>query len=77
MIIDLDNKLMSWDRQVDYPQPHTQYFYNTLQMMSKVMINPLTKLDRCNDLVNEEDDMLLTLKRYFSNNLQVKQAFIN
>jgi len=39
MILDIDNERMNWDRQVNYPQPHTQYFFNSLQVINQTMVH--------------------------------------
>jgi hypothetical protein len=77
MIIDIKNQRISWDRKVDYPQPHTQYFYNTLILLSNLSPVHFGKITRSNSVTKPTEEILGSLKKYISDNLLIKQAFIN
>lgn len=77
MIIDIENDRIHWDRRVKYPQPHAQYFLNTLTMIKQSMPNSSIKLTRSLSVANSDEEQLLALKKYIQDNLHIKQAFVN
>lgn len=66
-----------WERKVEYPQPHTQYFHNTLKLLKQNSPKQLNKLMKSQSVANPEEEQLVSIKKYIGDNLQIKQAFVN
>ena len=64
MIIDTTTQKLVWAREVAYPQPHTQYFLTTLNLLKSLPHNTT-------------DAFLSPTKEHFTFSLRVKQAFFN
>lgn len=77
MWLDIDHEKCWWERKVEYPQPHTQYFHNTLKFLKQMSPKQLNKLMKSQSVASPEEEQLFSIKKYIGDNLQIKQAFVN